>query len=361
MIDNNFCIIMAGGIGSRFWPLSRTSRPKQFLDILNTGKTFLQDTVNRFNGICPIENIYIVTNKAYKDLVIEQLPELNPDQILLEPQRKNTAPCIAYANYRILKKNPNANIVVAPSDHLIIDTDQFRSTISKGLAFVSENNALLTIGIKPTRPETGYGYIQVNNEESNVTESKKVKTFTEKPDAKMAKVFVDSGDFLWNSGIFLWNINSIQKAFENHLQEIDILFKEAFPVLGTEKEDLAIANVYSECKNISIDYGVMEKADNVYVISADFGWSDLGTWGSLYENMEKTEDKNVIKGKNVITYNSENCIINVSDEKLLVINGLSDFIVVESDNTILICKKDDEQQLRHIVNDIKLQKGESYI
>ena len=352
---------MAGGIGSRFWPLSRTSRPKQFLDILNTGRTFIQETVHRFQGICPIENIYIVTNKVYRDLVIEQLPEINPDQILLEPQRKNTAPCIAYANYRILKKNPNANIVVAPSDHLIINSDEFRNTITKGLNFVSNNDALLTIGIKPTRPETGYGYIQVNNEESSSNGTKKVKTFTEKPDLKMAKVFVESGDFLWNSGIFLWNINSIQRAFERHLQEVDTLFKEAFPVLETSKEESAIASVYSECKNISIDYGVMEKADNVFVISADFGWSDLGTWGSLYENMNKTEEKNVIKGKNVVTYNTENCIINVPDEKLLVINGVSDLIIVESENTILICKKEDEQQLRHIVNDIKLQKGDNYI
>ncbi len=361
MINNNFCVIMAGGIGSRFWPLSRTSRPKQFLDILNTGRTFIQDTVDRFKGICPYENIYIVTNKDYKDLVIEQLPEINPEQILLEPQRKNTAPCIAYANYRILKRNPLANIIVAPSDHLIINPEDFRRTILRGLEFVKNNNSLLTIGIKPTRPETGYGYIQVNNEEVLKNGTLKVKTFTEKPDVKMAKVFVESGDFLWNSGIFLWNINSIQKAFEIHLQEVDTLFKEAYSVLETAEEDKAIAAVYSECKNISIDYGVMEKADNVYVISADFGWSDLGTWGSLYENMEKTEHKNVIKGKNVITYNSENCIINIPDDKLLVINGLSDFIVVESDNTILICRKSDEQQLRYIVNDIKTQKGENYI
>jgi len=361
MINNNFCVIMAGGIGSRFWPLSRTSRPKQFLDILNTGKTFLQETFERFRSICPIENIYIVTNKEYNRLVFEQLPEINSEQVLLEPQRKNTAPCIAYANYTILKRNPKANIIAAPSDHLIINTEKFRNTILKGLDFADKNDALLTIGIKPVRPETGYGYIQISNEEKNESGLYKVKTFTEKPNFQLAKIFFESGEFLWNSGIFIWNIQSIMKAFETHLQEVDILFKEALPHFSTDKEDYAISSVYSECKNISIDYGIMEKASNVFVISADFGWSDIGTWGSLFENLPKNESNNVIKGKNVVAYNTNDCIINFPDNKLVVINGLPGYILVDTQDTLLICKKEDEQQLRQIVNDIKIQKKDNYI
>lgn len=361
MISNNYCVIMAGGIGSRFWPLSRTSRPKQFLDILNIGKTFLQDTFDRFKGICPVENIYIVTNKDYKDIVLEQLPEISQEQVLLEPQRKNTAPCIAYANYTILKRNPKANIVVAPSDHLITNTEEFKNIIIKGLEFVAKNDALLTIGIKPQRPETGYGYIQVNKDEKVEGKLFKVKTFTEKPDIKMAKVFYESGEFYWNSGIFIWNVKTICEAFETYLQEVDVLFKEAFKFFSTYKEDYAISTVYAECKNISIDYGVMEKANNVFVICADFGWSDVGTWGSLFENLPKNNENNVFKGDNIVVYNTENTIINVPNNKLVVINGLSDFIVVDTNDSLLICKKSDEQQLRQIVNDIKISKGENYI
>ena len=361
MIKDNYCIIMAGGIGSRFWPLSRTSRPKQFLDILNTGKTFLQDTFERFREICPVENIYIVTNKDYKQLVAEQLPELKPEQILLEPQRKNTAPCIAYANYTILNRNPNANIVVAPSDHLILNSAEFKSTILKGLEFVKNNDALLTIGIKPQRPETGYGYIQVNKDGKINGKLFKVKTFTEKPDINLAQIFFESGEFYWNSGIFIWNIKTINKAFETHLQEVDVLFKEAFQFFSTYKEDYAISTVYAECKNISIDYGIMEKANNVFVICADFGWSDIGTWGSLFENLPKNKNNNVIKGENVVTYNTENSIVYAPDNKLVVINGLSDFIIVDTTDSLLICKKSDEQQIRQIVNDIKIKKGEDYI
>ncbi|MBI5539514.1 MAG: mannose-1-phosphate guanylyltransferase [Bacteroidia bacterium] len=361
MNTNNFCIIMAGGIGSRFWPLSRTNKPKQFLDILNTGRTFLQSTFDRFKDICPVENIYIVTNKDYKDLVLEQLPELTQEQVLLEPQRKNTAPCIAYANYTILKRNPNANIVVAPSDHLIINTEEFKRTILKALDFTNKNDALLTIGIKPLRPETGYGYIQVNNEEKYDDGLLKVKTFTEKPNLQMAKVFCESGEFFWNSGIFIWSLKSIMSAFEEHLHEVDILFKEALHHFSTYKEDYAISSIYSECKNISIDYGVMEKAKNVFVISADFGWSDLGTWGSLYENLPKDENQNVIKGNDTVTYDTKNCIINTPENKLVVINGLSGYILVDTNDTLLICKKEDEQHIRQIVNDIKIQKGDTFI
>lgn len=361
MNHNNFCVIMAGGVGTRFWPLSKTARPKQFLDILNTGRTLIQDTVDRFKDICPPENIYIVTNRIYTALVKEQLPLIPEENILLEPQRKNTAPCIAYANARIMRRNPDANIIVAPSDHLITNTSDFRNDILKGLEFVSGNDVLLTIGIRPTRPETGYGYIQVSNEDGASNRVLKVKTFTEKPDINMAKVFVQSGDFYWNSGMFLWNIKAINKAFSVYLQEVDLLFRDASPQIGTSDEPVAIGKVYSECKNISVDYGIMEKAENVYVICSDLGWSDLGTWGSLFENMSKTQNNNVIDGKNVFLYNTDNCIINISGNKLLAVNGLSGYIVVESDNSILICKKEDEQQIRQIVNDILIRKGEGFV
>lgn len=352
---------MAGGIGSRFWPLSRTSRPKQFLDIINNGKTFLQETFSRFTDICPVENIFIVTNKDYKDIVSEQLPMLNQEQILLEPQRKNTAPCIAYACYTIQKRNPNANIVIAPSDHLIKNLSEFRSVISYGLDFVSSNDALLTIGIKPQRPETGYGYIQINKDEKVDDKTYKVKTFTEKPDIDMAKVFLESGEFFWNSGIFIWNVKSILKSFEYYLEEVDVLFKDALKYFSTYKEDYAISTVYAECKSISIDYGIMEKAKNVFVICSDFGWSDVGTWGSLYENSNKNNEENVIKGKNVLTYNTTKSIVNAPDNKLIVINGLDDFIIVDTNDTLLICKKSDEQNIKQIVNDIKLTNGDKFI
>ncbi len=363
MDKNNYCVIMAGGIGSRFWPLSRTARPKQFLDILGTGSTLLQQTFDRFKKICLPENIYIVTNEDYKDLVLEQLHEVKPEQVLLEPQRRNTAPCIAYANYKILKKNPDANVIVAPSDHLILKEDIFLKDIKHGLEFVSHNNALLTLGIKPSRPDTGYGYIQVNNEvRVNGNEDlKKVKTFTEKPNLEMAKFFVETGEFVWNSGIFIWSLRSILQAFDKHLPEVDTLFKEGMDKYNTIDEHQFISNTYAECKNISIDYGIMENAENVYVLSTDVGWSDLGTWGSLYDHVDKDKDNNGINGENVISYNSKNCLVNVPNDKLVVLQGLDDYIVVESDGVLLVCKKEEEQQIRQIVNDVKLQKGENFI
>jgi len=354
---------MAGGVGSRFWPLSRLSQPKQFLDILGTGRTLLQMTFDRFSTICPVENIYIVTSELYKNTVLEQLPELNSEQVLLEPVRRNTAPCIAYANYKIFKKNPNANIVTAPSDHLILKEDEFKKVITEGLEFVSDKDALLTLGIKPSRPETGYGYIQVNGNK-NIAENNniyKVKTFTEKPDKKLAKIFHESGEFFWNAGIFIWSLKSIMKAFETHLPEIDTLFSEGINVYNTEKESEFISQTYFECKNVSIDYGVMEKAENVFVYCSNFGWADLGTWGSLHENISKDENKNSILGENVFSYNLENCIVNMPKDKLVVLQGLKDLIVVESDNILLICKKEDEQEIKQYVNDIKLKLGDKYL
>ena len=361
-MNHKYCVIMAGGVGSRFWPLSKLNKPKQFLDILGTGRSLLQMTFDRFRDICPVENILIVTSESYKDTILEQLPELSDEQILLEPARRNTAPCIAYANYKILAKDPNAVIVTAPSDHLILKEDAFKKVINEGLDFVSDKDALLTLGIKPSRPETGYGYIQINGTKSVENKNiNKVKTFTEKPDKKLAKVFFESGEFFWNAGIFVWSLKSIMKAFEQFLPDINTLFKEGVGLYNTEKESNFISETYGDCKNISIDYGVMEKADNVYVYGSDFGWADLGTWGSLYDNSSKDENQNAILGDNVFTYDVDNSIINVPKEKLVVIQGLKDYIVVESDGTLLICKKEDEQDIKRYVNDIKMKLGDKYL
>ena len=363
MKNNNFCVIMAGGIGSRFWPLSRTSYPKQFLDILGTGETLIQQTFRRFERVIPRENIYIVTNESYCALVKEQLPFLTDNQIVNEPSRRNTAPCIAYACYKIKKINPNANIVVAPSDHIILKEDLFADVISSSLTAVEQNDWLLTLGITPSRPDTGYGYVQFKDTEAYPQDFriKKVKTFTEKPVLEMAKQFLESGDFLWNSGIFIWSIKSIMKAFEMYMPELKESFEKGAEVYNTDGEAEFIKQTYATCKSISIDYGVMEKAENVYVLRSDFGWSDLGTWGSLYENREKNEAGNAIVGKNVIMYDSHNCVVNMPKDKVAVLQGLDDYIVVESGNVLLICRKQDEQQIRLFVNDVKIDKGEHYI
>jgi len=359
---HHYCVIMAGGVGARFWPLSRTSHPKQFIDILGTGETLIRQTFNRFARILPVENIYIVTNESYFGLVTGQIPEMRPDQVLLEPSRRNTAPCIAYANYRILKRDPDARIVVAPSDHIIMKEEVFLENIKTALEAASGNDWLCTLGIRPSRPDTGYGYIQFI--EGTVYPAdphfRKVKTFTEKPNLELAVTFLKCGDFLWNSGIFIWSLKSIMKAFRQHLPDVDVLFEKGMDKLGTLKEKKFIADTYAICKSISIDYGVMEKADNVYVLSVDFGWSDLGTWGSLYENRKKDENGNSVIGKNVMIYNSKDCIVNMPDDKVVVLEGLTDYIVVESDNILLICKKSDEQQIRQFVNNVLLEKGEKY-
>jgi mannose-1-phosphate guanylyltransferase len=356
---------MAGGVGSRFWPLSRTSRPKQFLDILGTGKSLLQQTYERFQKIIPQDNIYIVSHQDYKSFIFEQIPGIGFNQVLLEPMRKNTAVCLAYANYKILQENPNANIVVAPSDHLILRENEFLEVINKGLEFTQNSNALLTIGIKPSRPETGYGYIQVNGDARNNKDKKntisKVKTFTEKPDIEMAKLFHESGEFFWNSGIFIWSLNAIMHAFDLYMPDLDTQFQDAAGLLNTPAEVDFINALYPKCKSISIDYAIMEKADNVYVICADFGWSDLGTWGSLYTHLEKDDSHNAINSSNVFVYNSNNCIVNVPSNHVAIIHGLSDYIVAESEGVLLICKKEDEQRIKDFVNDVKIKKGEDYI
>lgn len=356
---DNYCVIMCGGIGSRFWPFSRKTLPKQFLDFFGTGRSLLQQTFDRFNKIIPTENILIVTNEMYADLVRFQIPELNPEQILLEPTRRNTAPCIAWASYHIRALNPNANIVVAPSDHLILKEGEFMEAVKKGLDFVGKSDKLLTLGIKPNRPETGYGYIQIAEKEGE--NFYKVKTFTEKPELELAKVFIESGEFYWNSGLFLWNVNSIIQTIEKVLPELSIILEKGEGLYGTPEEKTFIDENFSLCPNVSIDFGVMEKADNVYVSLGDFGWSDLGTWGSLYDQSPKDENGNVVlKGESLI-YNSKDNIVVLPKNKLAVIEGLEGYLVAESDNVLLICKKDEEHAIRKYVNDAQIKLGEEYI
>ncbi|MDX9891570.1 MAG: mannose-1-phosphate guanylyltransferase [Bacteroidales bacterium] len=363
MNKNNYCVIMAGGIGVRFWPMSKTETPKQFIDILGDGQTLIQKTFKRFSKFCPIENIYIVTNSQYFDLVKTQLPEVEDDQIVLEPARRNTAPCIAYANYKIKTKNPDAVVVVAPSDHIILKEDVFIDVITKGLETVSENDWLLTIGIHPSFPNTGYGYIQFNEDKPYEKNPSiySVKTFTEKPTLEFAQQFLESGDFLWNAGIFMWSVKSIQNAFEQYLPEVDELFKKGEGLYNTPGEKEFINRIYQICRNISVDYGIMEKAQNVHVFAAEFGWSDLGTWGALHEMRNKDDNQNSVVGNKIKMYNTKNCIINLPNNKVAVIQGLEDYIVVDTDEVLLICKKEEEQQIKQYVTDVKIDFGDRYV
>jgi len=350
---------MGGGIGSRFWPFSRKSLPKQFLDFFGTGRSLLQQTYDRFSKIIPAENIFIVTNDLYSSLVKEQLPQLSQDQILLEPTRRNTAPCIAWASYHIQAINPNANIIVAPSDHLILKEGEFLEAIEKGLKFTASSNNLLTLGIKPNRPETGYGYIQVDEQKDG--DFYKVKTFTEKPELELAKVFLESGEFYWNSGLFIWNVNSILKAFNELLPELVAKLSVGDNIYATENEKAFIDENFPACPNISIDFGIMEKADNVYVLMGDFGWSDLGTWGSLYDLSSKDENNNVSLKCETLMYNCKNNIVVLPEGKLAVLQNMEDYLIAESDNVLLICKKDEEHAIRKFVNDAQIKMGEDYI
>ncbi len=376
---------MAGGIGSRFWPYSRAEKPKQFLDFFGTGRTLLQMTVDRFRPLVPIENVFIVTNVAYKEIILEQIPDLKESQILCEPARRNTAPCIAYATAHIralcLRKagltaanqdwsrpEMKANIVVAASDHLILEEEKFRQTIGKAFDFVAANNAICTLGMQPTRPETGYGYIQFVKDrfadriktESDLEREEccsdgiyPVKTFTEKPNLEMAKVFLQSGDFLWNSGIFIWNLQTISEAFRYLLPEVADRFREGELLMGTDKEEEFIEHIFPKCPNISIDYGIMEKAQNVYVLPSSFGWSDLGTWGSLYDLSEKDDNGNVSLHSRALFYESSGNIVTLEPGKLAVIQGLEDTIVTEHEGVLLICKKAEEQRIKQFVEDVE--------
>ncbi len=347
-MNQNYCIIMAGGVGSRFWPFSRNNRPKQFLDFFGTGRSLLQMTYDRFRRVVPAENILIVSNVIYKDMILEQLPEISEKQVLLEPHRRNTAPCIAYAVHRIKSITDTANIIVAPSDHLILKENDFIEVLETGIDFISKNDSLLTLGIKPSRPETGYGYIQIDEGNGPL---RKVKTFTEKPNAELAQIFYETGEFYWNSGIFLWNPTTISTAFKTLLPEVDSRFAAGSEFYNTDKEQQFIDSIYPTCMNISIDYGIMEKAANVHVLCSDFGWTDLGTWGSLYEMSDKDEHENVTLKCNTLYYESEQNIVALPQGKLAVVEGLSGYLIAESDNVLLICKKDEEARIRQFVND----------
>ena len=352
MNKNNYAVIMAGGIGSRFWPMSKLDFPKQFLDILGTGETLIQQTFSRLVKVCPSENIIIVANKNYKHLCLEQLPDIIEKNILCEPAMRNTAPCVAYAAFKIQSNNPDANMIIAASDHIITKEDEFVRVMNDCLQITSENDVLLTIGITPSSPDTGYGYIQfINDSLIKNKKVKKVKTFTEKPNQELALSFLDSGDFLWNSGMFVWNAKSITLAYRKHLHDMYDIFEEGKAYYNTDKEEEYIDRLFPACKNISIDYGIMEKSDKVYVYPASFGWSDLGTWGSLYSHLDLDEKDNAVQGNKVMLYDSSNNIVNVPNDKLVVLQGLEGYIVVENDGNLLICKKEDEQQIKQFVMD----------
>ena len=358
---NNYCIIMAGGIGSRFWPLSKDNYPKQFLDILGTGKSFIRSTYERFSPVIPDENFLVVTNKAYKQLVLEHLPMLRPDQVLCEPARRNTAPCIAYAAYHIQSHCKDANIVVTPADHLVTNETEFQRIIRLGFDFLAKNQqALMTIGIKPSRPETGYGYIQCgcdalrHCEQSEAIHDNvvKVEMFKEKPDYETAVKFVQQGNYLWNSGIFLWTLDGIMQAFRQYLPEMVEVFEKGKNDFGTANEQSFIDAHFVESPNISIDYGVMEKSPNTFTIPADFGWSDIGTWGSLFSHARKDEGGNALRGK-VVSVDNKNTIINIEEGTEAVVEGLEDYLVAYRDHSLLVCKLHDEQQIKVWIEGLK--------
>ena len=359
MDKNRYCVIMCGGVGSRFWPYSRANYPKQFLNFLGMDRSLLQLSYDRIKGLVPEENVVVVANELYKDLIKEQLPFLNEKHILLEPARRNTAPCIAWAINHIRAIDPDASVMVAPSDHIILKEEAFRESIRRGFEFVENNNALLTLGIKPSRPETGYGYIQIGEGiEEGIS---RVKTFTEKPNLDLAKVFLETGEFFWNSGLFLWSVESIYQALHEHAPEISSVMDRGADDFGTDSETNFIQNEFVNCPSISIDYAVMEKANNVYVECVDFGWSDLGTWGSLYENSQKDENGNVMQNCDGIFYESRGNMVASKNKKAIVAVGLEDYIVADGDDVLLICPMKDEQRIKHFVNDLKAKYGDKYI
>jgi mannose-1-phosphate guanylyltransferase len=358
--QNNYVAIMAGGVGSRFWPMSKTSYPKQFLDILNTGKTLIQSTYDRFSTFIPEENIFVVTSAEYVAIVRDQLPLLPAENIVAEPERKNTAACVAYISFKLKKLNPKANMIVAPSDHLIGDLDLFTYTCQKALDYTESNHGFVTLGIKPTQPNTGYGYIQYDTKK-NTTGVYKVNRFTEKPDLPTAKEFLSEGNYLWNSGIFIWKAEDIVDAFGEHFQYLYDLFKEIETDLNTERESAAILDIYQKCPSTSIDYAIMEKAKNVHLIPSDFTWNDLGTWNSAYDNFTKDHEMNASNSQSTILVDSKGCLVHSNEKKLLVIGGLEDLIIVNTPEALLICKKENEQQIKEYVARVKEVKGISYI
>lgn len=356
---HRYCVIMCGGIGSRFWPYSRTDRPKQFIDFLGTGRSLLQMSYDRILSIVPAENIIFVTNEMYAPLVKEQLPEVADSQILLEPARRNTAPCIAWAAYHIAAKDPEASMIVTPSDHLITREKEFEKSVLAGFDFVEGNDALLTLGIKPTRPETGYGYIQVGDKVTG--EINNVKTFTEKPSLDLAKVFLESGEFFWNSGIFLWKASSIIAALKENAPDVTSTFERGKDAFGTDDEKKFIEENFAGCVSISIDFAVMEKASNVFVETVTFGWNDLGTWSALRDNSPKNRDGNVAQNCELLSYNSSGNIFAIHGRKLVVVDGLKDYIVADAGDVLLVCPISEEQKIKQMVNDAKLNFGDKYL
>lgn len=352
---------MCGGVGSRFWPFSRNDRPKQFLDFFGTGRTLLQMTVDRILPLIPAENIILVTNSAYSGIIREQLPDIKESNILPEPARRNTAPCVCWAARHILALDPEASIVTLPSDHLILKEETFLNVLREGLDFVEKGDRLLTIGLRPSSPHTGYGYIQLGHEVKDFPGICKVKSFTEKPNQEMAKVFVESGEFYWNSGMFLWRADSILHAFDKYAPEIAGIFDPGKDVYSTPGESEFIKSVFSSAPSISIDYAIMEKADNVYVKTADIGWSDLGSWKALYETSPKNREGNVTQGCKVLAHNCNDNVFAVKGDKIVVASGLDGYIVAENENALLIYPIDEEQKIRQVVNDVRERFGEEYV
>jgi mannose-1-phosphate guanylyltransferase len=351
---------MAGGIGSRFWPMSRAHYPKQFQDILNTGKTLLQSTYDRFHAFIPNENIFIITSDEYVHIVKEQLPELPVENIIGEPERKNTAPCVAYIALKLKKLNPDANLIVAPSDHLIEDQQDFEYSCLKALHFTSNNNAFVTLGIKPTHANTGYGYIQFDKTAAD-TGIYPVKRFTEKPDQQKATEFFNSGSYFWNAGIFIWKATDILNAFRNYMPDMYDIFICGAAAINSPQEQDAIKHIYKYCESISIDFAIMEKAKNVFVMPTTFKWSDLGTWNSAWENFDKDSTQNAVAGNNTLMVDANGCMVHSTDKKLLLIGGVDDLIIINTPDTLLICKKENEQQIKDYVAKVKQTKGELYL
>ena len=361
--EHCYCVIMAGGTGVRFWPVSRAAKPKQFLDVADTGKTFIQSTYERFLRVVPKENILIVTGDRYRDIVMEQLPDLAPENLLLEPYSRNTAPCIAYATYTLLKRDPQARMVVTPSDHMIDNEELFAETIRKAFDYIEENDVLMTLGVVPTRPDTNYGYIQAYGG-SDVYKNDKpmqVKTFTEKPDRDLAKVFISTGEFFWNAGIFLWKAETIRKKMEKYLPEVTALFKGWENALGTSVEYEFIARAYTGCRNISIDYGVMEKTDKAWMYPVKFGWGDIGTWESLYNIIpEKDANGNAVSAEKTIIENTRNVhVVSTDKKKLIAIKGLEDYMVVDTEDALVICPKDDKK-FKDFISGLGMPEYEKY-
>lgn len=346
--NHNHLVIMAGGIGSRFWPMSTTDNPKQFIDVMGCGRTFIQLTYDRFLGIVPPENVWVVTSAAYEQVVREQLPDVPAQNILLEPCRRNTAPCIAYVAWRIKASDKAANIVVTPSDHFIVNQIHFQEVIKQAMQFTSQSDAIVTLGMKPTRPETGYGYIQADLSSASLLNKNvyRVDSFKEKPDLETAKQYIKQDDFFWNSGIFIWSVSTIVNALRIYAPEINDIFEEMLPYYGTDKEQELINKRFPECPNISVDYAILEKSDEIFVYPADFGWSDVGTWGSLIQLLDKDKNGNATVGPDISLYETTNCIIHTMGEKKVVVQGLHDCIVAENDDTLLICQLQEEQRIK---------------